>query len=49
MIEITTILIIEQVVIVTLIAIGVAVVYSVFAFAVAAYLRENSKDYPEVE
>ena len=49
MIEITTILVIEQVVIVTLIAIGVAVAYAVFALAVATCLRGISKNYPEVE
>ena len=45
--EPVTILVIKEVVIVTLIAIGVAVAYTVFALAVAAYLREISKNYPE--
>ena len=46
--EITPI-IIKEVVIVAIVCIGLVAAYTVFALAVAAHLRENSKNYPEVE
>jgi len=47
--EITTALVIKQIVIAVLIAVGVAAAYTALAFAIAAYLHENSKNYPEVK
>lgn len=40
---------IEKIVMTILISIIVAVVYSSFALAVAAYLHENGKNYKEVK
>ena len=48
MIEITPIMI-KQIVLVSLIVIGVVVAYSVLVLIGAAYLHKNSKNYPEVK
>jgi len=49
MVEITMLLVIKQIVIAVVLSITLAAVYALFVLGVSAHLRENSKNYPEVE
>ena len=47
--EITTVFVIKQIVIYALISLGTVAIYLALALAIGVYLRENSKNYPEVK